>query len=98
RACNLLRRQAAEQAEGERDPCLTREDRMAGDEHQPQYVVSNRVVQRGVHLAGEVPRFGVYLVTQLGVLALVKRAASQVVYGAIPGCGHEPGAGVVGNS
>ena len=70
RARDLLGRQAAEQAERERDARLGREHRMAGREHEAQEVVADVVVERGVEIRRGRLLPGLELATELLVLAL----------------------------
>ena len=58
RARDLLGRQAAEQAQRERDARLGREHRVAGDEHEAQQVVADVVVERGVEVRRRRPAAG----------------------------------------
>src|SRR5690606_30949923 len=50
RARDLLSREATEQAKREGDTSLTRQNRVAGDEYEPEDVVAYRVVERCVHI------------------------------------------------
>ena len=70
RARDLLGRQAAEQAERERDARLGGEHRMAGGEHEAQEVVADVVVERGVEIRHGHLLLGLELVAELLVLAL----------------------------
>ena len=70
RARDLVGRQAAEQAQRERDPRLGREHRMAGDEHEAQQIVADVVVERGVEIGHGHLLLGLELVAELLVLAL----------------------------
>src|SRR5207247_8393515 len=47
---DLLRRQTAEDAKGERDACVFREDRMACHEDEAEEIVSELLVDRGVQV------------------------------------------------
>ena len=95
RARDLLGRQAAEQAERERDARLGGEHRMAGGEHEAQQVVADVVVERGVEIRHGHLLLRLELVAELLVLALEQLAPAQQVDRAMLGGGHEPGARVV---
>ena len=75
RARDLLGRQAAEQAERERDARLGGEHRMAGGEHEAQEVVADVVVERGVEVRRGRLLPGLELVPELLVLALEQRCS-----------------------
>ena len=45
RAGDLVGRQPSEQAQRQRNPCFRREQRVAGNEHQPQQVVADVIVE-----------------------------------------------------
>ena len=77
RARDLLGRQAAEQAERERDARLGREHRMAGREHEAQEVVADVVVERGVEIRRGHLLLGLELATELLVLALEQLVPAQ---------------------
>ena len=77
RARDLLGRQAAEQAERERDARLGREHRMAGREHEAQEVVADVVVERGVEIRRGRLLLGLELATELLVLALEQLVPAQ---------------------
>ncbi len=92
RAGDLRRGEAAEQAQGQRDACLARQDRVAGHEDQPQHVVLDAVVEHRL----EVGLLGLLeLAAELLVLALQPRVAAEQVDRTVLGGGHEPGARVV---
>jgi hypothetical protein len=92
---DLLGGQAAEQAQRERHPRLGGQHRVAGDEHQPQQVVADVVVEGGVQVRlGRLP-LDLQVTAELLELALVAGPAPQQVDGAVLGGGHEPGARVV---
>jgi hypothetical protein len=93
-ARDLLGRQARDQAQGERDARLGREQRMARDEHQAQQVVADVVVEGGVDRLDDVLPL-VERAADLRVLALEQLHAAQPVDRAVPGGGHEPGARTV---
>ena len=71
---------------------------MARREDQPQQVVADVVVHRGLEIAreGVLPLFEI--VTELVVLAIEHLAAAEMIDGAMLGGGHQPGAGVVRNA
>ena len=94
-ARDLLGGQTAEQAEGEGDPGLGREDRMTGREHEAQEVVPEVVVHRGLELRHRHLPAGLELAPELLVLALEPLAAAQPVDGPMLRGGHEPGPRVV---
>jgi hypothetical protein len=98
RTRDLVGRQAAEQAEGERDAGLGGKHRMAGREHEAQEVVADVVVDRGFEIRHRRLQPGKGRSTELLVLALEQLAPAQPVDRAIPGGGHEPGARVVRNA
>ena len=75
RARNLVGRQAAEQAQRERDARLGREHRMAGREHQAQQVVADVVIQGCVEIRHGRVLFRLELVAELLVLALEQLVA-----------------------
>ena len=64
-ARDLLGRQAAEQAQRERDARLGREHRMAGGEDQAQQVVADVVVERGVEIRRGLLLLGLELAAEL---------------------------------
>jgi hypothetical protein len=70
---------------------------VARGEHQSQKVVADIVVDRGVEVghAQLLPLFE--LGQHLLVLSLEKFAAAMHVDGAVLGCRHEPGAGIIGD-
>ena len=67
---------------------------MAGREDQPQHVVADIVVQRGVEI-GHRLLLGFQLPRQSRVLTFEHLVAPEVIHGAALGGGHEPGAGFV---
>jgi hypothetical protein len=83
RAGDLGRRQAADEPQCQRHPGLRRQQRMAGDEHQPQHVV-----RLGLPLLVQFPG-------ELLLLALAQLGPADVVDGPALGDRHEPRAGVV---
>ena len=88
-------RQAAEQAQRERDARLGREHRVAGREHEAQEVVADVVVERRLESSARAASAGLELVAELLVLALEPRPRRSEVDRAVLGRGHEPGARVV---
>jgi len=94
---DLVGGQPAEEPQGERNACLWRKDRMAGNEDEAQQVVAHRIVHRGINigLCGVLLDFE--LVAELFMLALAQLAAAEEIDGAMLGRGHEPGAGLVRN-
>src|SRR5262249_3370446 len=84
-----------EKAECEGDAGLRREHRMAGDEDESEQVVADVVVDRILEIRhGQFP-LQLELASELFVLALQERAATEVVDGAVLGGGHEPRPGPV---
>ena len=67
---------------------------MAGDEHQPQQVVADVVVERVLGVAPGQPHPLVELAGQLVVLAIEQGPAAQQIDGAVLGRLHQPGARV----
>jgi hypothetical protein len=97
RAGDLWCGEPAEQAESERHPRLGREHRMAGDEDETQEVVTDGIVQRGVEVRDRGLVLRLQLVAELPFLALVQRAAAQLVDRAVLGGRHEPRARLLGD-
>jgi hypothetical protein len=91
----LLGPQASQQAEGEGDAPLLRQDRMTADEHQAQEVVAHVVVDRGVTIKPGHVLSGLELATELLMLALERSVSPQQIDGPTLPDGHEPGARVV---
>jgi hypothetical protein len=69
---------------------------VAGGEDEPQQIVADIVVQRGVEIRLRTGRFE--LVAQLLVLALEQLVAAPVIDRAVLGGGHEPGPGIPRNA
>ena len=92
---DLLGRQTSEQAEGERDPRLRRENRMAGREHQAQEVVSDVIVDRAVEIRHGHLLLCIELATKFLVLALEELFSAEQVDRTMLRRGHQPGAWVV---
>jgi hypothetical protein len=96
-ARDLLRRQAAEQAQRERQARLGGQQRMAGREHQPQEIITDVVIERGVEIRGRV-LLRRQLDADLLVLPGDPFAPAQLVDRAALGGGHQPGPRVVRNA
>jgi hypothetical protein len=94
-ARDLLRGQAAEEPEGERDASLGGEHRMAGDEHQAQEVVAHVLVDRGLQVRHGQFLPDLHLAAHLLQLAVAAPVAAQDVDGAALRGGHQPGARVL---
>ena len=92
RAGDLLGGQAAEQPQGEGDPGLRRQHRVAGGEDQPQQVVVDVVGSAGSPVGGGTSS---RVAPDLGQLAGVRLLAAYEVDRAVLGGGHEPGARLV---
>src|SRR6266571_2292514 len=92
---DLVRGQAADQAERERRPCLGGQDRVAGDEDEAEQVIADVVVHLvDVRLAGRLGlRF--HVTAYLPQLLVVAGAAPDQVDGAMLRGRHQPGAGPV---
>ena len=93
-----VRRESAEEAQRERDPGLGGEHRVARDEHEPQQVVADMVVERLGELGFGAFLPGLELVADLGVLAVHHGSAPHDVDRAPLADGHEPGARVIGHA
>ena len=96
-ARDLVGREAAEQAQRERDLRLGREQRMARGEDEPQQIVADVVVERGVEIGRPRLLLRVELVSELLVLALEQLVPAEKIDRAVLGGGHEPRTGIVGN-
>ncbi len=101
-AGDLVRRQAAEEAERERDTRFRGQDRVAGDEDEPQQVVADVVigidpdpVERRVAVRRGVVVLGLEGVRDGRVLHVEPLGAPELVDRPVLGRGHEPGARVV---
>jgi hypothetical protein len=91
--------QPAEQPEGERDPGLAGEHRVAGGEDQPEQVVPDHVVQRLHPRRGPVRLVGPdQVAAQLRGLALQPLGAPEEVDRPVLGGGHQPGGRPVGDA
>ena len=99
---DLVGAEAAEQAQGERDPALGGQERMAGGEHQAQQVVADvvgaRLGQRVDEVRLDVRLQRLQVGAELLVLARMQRLLAQAIEGAVLGGAHQPGAGVVGHA
>ena len=71
---------------------------MAGDEHQPQQIIADLVVRARLELAAVGLLFHLELVTECLMLACEHALAPQMIDGTMLGGGHEPGAGIVGDT
>ena len=91
RASDLVGRQAAQKAQRQRGPCVDRQQRMAADEHQPEQVVADEVVGRGIHVGGCQLLVDQGVLAQLLLLALPGGSPAQLVDGAVLGGRHQPG-------
>lgn len=92
RAGDLVRLEAAEQTQRERDARLRREHRVAGREHEPEQVVAHVVVDRRLDVR-RAPLGVVQVAAELGVLARQHLRAPRVVERAVLRRGHEPSPG-----
>ena len=97
-ARDLLGRQAADQAQRQCDARLGGKQRMAGCKDEPQQVVADVVVERGIEVRRRTFSLGLDLATELGVLAFDQLLAAQPIDGAMFRGGHQPGARLVGNA
>jgi hypothetical protein len=97
-ARNLVCRQSAEQAQSECDSGFCREHRVTGREHQAQEIVADLIVHCAIEIGHTQLLLDLHLVAKLLMLALKHFRAPEPVDGAVFACGHEPGAGIVGNS
>jgi hypothetical protein len=92
---DLVGGEAAEQAQGEGHARLRGEHRMAGDEHQAQEIVADRIVDRRLELFDDAVLLGVEIAGDLLMLHLEALGAAEVVDRAVLGGRHQPGARVV---
>jgi hypothetical protein len=98
-AGDLLGGQAAEQAQGKRDPGLGGQHRMAGDEHQPQQVIVDLpLAQHVVELRRDTVLPGFQLAAEQAQLAAEPFVPPDPVDGSVLSGEHEPGAGVGRNA
>ena len=97
-ARDLLGLETGDEPQGQRHLRLPAEHRMAGGEHQPQQVVADVVVERGVEVGHLRLAIRGQLVAQLGMLAVDQLGAAKAVERAMLGGGHQPGAGLVGDA
>ncbi len=94
-ARDLLCRQTSKKAKRERNTCLGRENRMAGDEHEAQKVVPDIIVERGVEIRHSHLLLRLELAAKLLVFALQPLVSAEHVDRTVFGGGHEPSAWVV---
>jgi len=87
---DLLGRQTAEDAKRERDPCVFREDRMAGREDEAEEIVPDLLVDCGVQIQAFLRTLDI--ASKLFVPALERLAAPDQVDRAVLRGPHEPGA------
>jgi hypothetical protein len=92
---NLLGRQTSEQAEGERDARLSRENRMTRRENEAQQVVADVIVERVAQIRDGHLLLDLELAAELLMLALEQLASAQPVDRTVLSGGHEPSARVV---
>ena len=99
--CDLVGRQAAEQAQRQRHARFGRQHRVASDEHQAQHVVadvvfsnSNFVLDR-LELRPREVLLDLQLTTEQLLLLREPHAAANEVDGAVFGRGHEPSARLI---
>ncbi len=97
-ARDFFRGQSRQQPQRERGSCFGGQQRMAGDEHQPQQIIADLVVRARLELAAVAPLFHLELVTECLMLAREHALAPQMIDGTMLGGGHEPGAGIVGDT
>ena len=90
RACDLVRGQAAQQAQRQCDPRVHRQHRVARDERQPQQVVVDVVVQRVLVAAAAFVLDVFQFPREFFVLAFEQLQAAQAVDRAALGGGHQP--------
>jgi hypothetical protein len=88
--------QPVHEPQGQRDPRLRRERRMAGHEDQPENIVSHGIVPVRRRLGLLLERLD--RTSDLLMLALLHLPAPEEVDGAAPGGGHEPRAGLLGEA
>jgi hypothetical protein len=89
RAGHLGRREAAEQAQGQRDPRLRGQCRVAAGEEEPQAIVRNRA-----HVVGVVAGSGTTERLELTELVEIAALPPKPVDGAVAGSPDDPGAGI----
>jgi hypothetical protein len=83
-----------QQPQGERHPRLGRQDRMAGNEHQPQQVVADVIVEGRVEIRHGHLR-DLQLVAELFLFAFETLPAPQEIDRAALPCGHDTGARII---
>ena len=89
---DLAGRQAADHPQRQRGTCFAREERMTGGENEPQQLVADVIVQRGIPI-GHGLLLGHHVIGDQLVFALEHPAAPQMIEGAALGGRHQPGAG-----
>ena len=97
-ARDLVGGETAEHAQGQGDPRLGGQHRVAGGEHQPQHVVADVLVdglQHRVVLGVRVELAGLEVAADLLLFAAEPLVSPDQVDGAVFGGGHEPGPRVV---
>src|SRR2546422_4471307 len=85
----------ASKTQRERDTRLRREDRMAGNEHEAQEVVTHVVIGRGFEICHCHLLLDFELAAELFVFAFKPLVAAQAIDSAMFRGGHEPGARIV---
>ena len=98
RARDLVRRQAADDAQRERGAGVGRKNGMAGREDEAQQLVAKIVVHRRFDRFGRVAGRAIQLARDLLVLALAHPVATDGVDGAAFGGRHQPRAGIGRNA
>ncbi len=94
-AGDLLGREPAEQSQRERHAGFGRQHGVAGDEHEAQQVVTDRIVQRRIELWDGLLLKIQQVVANLLVFLRQPLGPAQLIDGATLRRGHEPGSGVV---
>ncbi len=94
RARDLVGGQAAQQAQGQRDPRVRAQHRVAGHEDQPQQVIANVVAER-VAVVRKRQRQRCQLAAPLRMLPRHPLVLAQHVDGAVARGGHQPRSGIV---
>ena len=94
-ASDFVGGEAAEEAKGQGDTGLGRENRMAGDKNEAEEVVAHSVVDCGVEIRHGHLLLHLKLAAEFFVFALKELIAAKVINGAMLGRGHEPGARIV---
>src|SRR6266481_828655 len=97
-ARDLIRSQAAEQAQSERNARLGWENRMAGYEHEAQEVVAEVIVEDGVEIRHRHLLLGPEFATKLFVLALKSLGSAQEIDRTMFRGGRKPCSRVIGDA